>query len=159
MIKRLLKSIRQKPKSSRDNIAFSIASLFSGLILIAWLYNAPVRHMAIEERYRETEAESSKASFSSFFGNLTDQMASLKDSVSSEGQLLLKDTVNNEITPLQIEPVIVEGRASTSDMYTWPTETDGFEESTSNQPSAVTPAETAREVRIITTGKSTTTAN
>lgn len=159
MIKRLLKSIRQKPKHSRDNIAFSLAALFSGLIFVVWLYNAPVRHTVIEERYVNTEESDSTSSFSSFFSNFRDQMASIKDSVKIEEQLADEEVIIGDDGPIQIDQMTVEGRASTSDKYTWPTEDEKSVESTSTQSSIQPPAETGREVRIITTEKSTTTAN
>lgn len=80
MIKSLIKNIRQKPKSTRDNIALGLAGVFTAIISMIWLYNLPARYSALEEEHKEKES----SGFASLFSGFKDQFASVKEATPEE---------------------------------------------------------------------------
>lgn len=79
MIKRLLRSIRQKPKNTRDTIALAIAGSVTAVVLLAWVYNVPTKYATIEEKHAESEAAA--PGFSQFFDEIGDQITEVKASI------------------------------------------------------------------------------
>ncbi|MCA9360726.1 hypothetical protein H6785_01875 [Candidatus Nomurabacteria bacterium] len=154
MIKSLLRNIRQRSKSSRDNIAFSLAALFTALIFTVWLSQAPARYAAIDKRHGQSEPseESRSPGFASFFSDVRKQVASLKSSVIAEEETSVTEEPVSDTSSIYIEPITVEPRASSSDKYTWPSQTVKEEDKLVSGS-----AGRGREVLIITTDSSSTT--
>jgi len=74
MVKRLLRSIRQKPKGVRDQIALVIAIAFTGSIFTVWLITAPARFSSDAQQAQTPEGESTGfADIFDGFGDIIDQ--------------------------------------------------------------------------------------
>jgi len=149
MIKRLIRNIRQKPKSTRDAIALGGSAVFSLLILTIWIYNTPSRMAAIESSY-ETGGESEGSSFGSLFSGIKDQFASAIDSIdlaTSTDEAEMEEDVqvrefNRDLVMPNIQNDIEVTGAASSTSSVDETESD-------NSPVKSDPS--PREVRIITT--------
>jgi cytoskeletal protein RodZ len=161
MLKRLIRSIRQKPKSSRDNIALIIALSFTGVVLLVWIINFPDRLAALEEK-NNPNAKDDSPGFSKFFEGISDQLADLKENstttIESENQTEVEpmssaalERINRYASNTNIEGIESEDykepeeTVATSSISTKeePEEKFGFQQ---------------REVRIITTNPATSTA-
>ena len=70
MIKSLIKTLRRRPKETRNNIAFVVAALFTGGVFAVWAYTSS---WSYEEAGRQQAAEGTSA-FSTFFDSIQDQM-------------------------------------------------------------------------------------
>lgn len=74
MIKRLLRSIRQKPKGVRDQVAMVIAVVVTGTVFTVWLVNAPARLASYNSNTTNAESESTGfADIFEGFGEVIDQ--------------------------------------------------------------------------------------
>lgn len=114
MIKRLLRNLRQKPKAIRDNIALSIAGIFTAVVGSFWLYNFPATH-SLEATVEADDA----ASFSNLFSDFKDQVASLKEATQEEaGQQAmgtLDSSVSRERTDIkEFDPPVSNATTSTT---------------------------------------------
>ncbi len=76
MLGKLIRTIRKKPKPVRDNIALSIASGFTIVILGFWAYHLPSRLQVSEIVPTE-----STSAFSTFFDTAKDQFATVRESM------------------------------------------------------------------------------
>ncbi|MEY3783989.1 MAG: hypothetical protein RLZZ230_311 [Candidatus Parcubacteria bacterium] len=158
MIKHLLKSIRKKPKAARDNIAMSIAGVFTVFIAIVWIYHLPAWYSAIEEKHSGKEAPG----FSDIFGDFKDQFASAEKSKSTPTAEQASSTTPIITSELGGGPEVpVENwampKATGSDGNNFSTTSASSSEAaapTNSAPLTKDPTpneETSRPVRIITT--------
>jgi hypothetical protein len=144
MVKRLIRTIRQKPKGTRDGVAFGLALVFSLFVFTVWIFNTPARMNAIEESYTVNK-EVRESGFGSLFFGIKEQFATAINSVripttTSETELVdvSQKSTSSTRTP-SMQEVVDNIRKQNS-----PNEA-GI--STSSQEVE----ETGREVRIITT--------
>lgn len=122
MIKRLVKNIRQKPKSSRDNIALSIAVMVTVFVVAVWLYHAPARYSAIEEKHESVGEHEAKPGFSTFFDSIKDQVDDVKETVVETGSSSNDKTIDMGIRFGSTTQAQTFVKPSTTDKYSWPTE-------------------------------------
>jgi hypothetical protein len=140
MIRRLIKSLREKPKSSRDTVAFISASLITGLVFTTWAYNGPAKHIAVDNKINP-ESQAASPGFSQFFDGLSDQIERIKEigeavQIDEEGQLIDMESVVDSFEKLN---------------------TPELTKSTSSAPETEQKAP-SREVRIMTTETTTSTS-
>lgn len=62
-MRRLIRSLQQKPSAARDRIAFSIAAIFAALVCGVWLYHAPGRFGELALLQPEAEVEQGAPGF------------------------------------------------------------------------------------------------
>jgi hypothetical protein len=118
VIRRLLKNLRQKPKATRDSIAFSVAGSFTAIIFVVWLYQLPSR---IDQM--KSEHEGGQSGFAQLFTSIKDQFGTGEEVVTEDeiegGTTLLKiapppkviravNATNTEATPSVVIPVPAE---------------------------------------------------
>lgn len=72
MVKRLLRSIRQKPKVFRDQIALGVAVLVTGSIFTVWLVTAPTRFASDSQQAQAPDSESERSGFANIFDGFND---------------------------------------------------------------------------------------
>ena len=141
MIKRLLKTVRRQPKAVRDKIAMGLAGVFTALVATVWLYGSPDRFSASSE----LSTTESPPAFSQFFSNIGDQLAAVKESLSTSTEV---DTVGQE------SPVVdIPADGTFSSVTEVQTETVQVDESVS----AATPVVEPQVMRIVTTSSTATT--
>ncbi len=96
MLKQILKNIRKKPKSVRDNIAMSIAGGFTALVAIIWLYNLPTWYSEIEKKHSNNKEA---PGFSDLFGDFKEQFANPKKSETD----LVENQVESTTSAIKVE--------------------------------------------------------
>ena len=153
MVKSLIRNLRKKPKTTRDSIAFGVAGVFTFMVFSVWAYNTPDRFSTLSA-FGELESGDTieEAGFSSFFTNLRDQLAGVAQSVeevveteeSGTDAMDTSSSENNSGNTMDIQEMI--------NTIARPTTTT----STSSKPR--NPEASLREVRIITTTQSTSSA-
>ena len=97
MVKRLLRSIRQKPQGVRDQIAFGVAVVFTGSIFVVWLITAPTRFTSNTADSSASEGEST--GFADIFGGFSEV---IEQSRAAAGQSTATEV------PEQPEPTLAE---------------------------------------------------
>jgi len=137
MIRRLIRNIRSKPKPVRDNIAMVIAGVFTFAVFSVWMYHSPARFVSLSGDSTLTPDESG---FSGFFDQVSGQFASLKEAVSAPDEAA---------TTSEVE-IVKPDMSTTSTAPVFDFSTAGNRQSDSE--------DTRREVRIITTSVSSSTA-
>ncbi|MFT7644449.1 MAG: hypothetical protein ACI9BF_000093 [Candidatus Paceibacteria bacterium] len=141
MFKRFVKNIRRKPKTARNKIALIIASVFTTCVFVVWLYNIPNRLSVITD----TKNKDSSPIFSQLFDEIGDNLSSIKNSVS--------DDPDSEVLDEPLEGMF---DVSATSSVVAPSETDQTEFGFSTDlPNVVPVTSTARAVRILITGSST----
>lgn len=158
MIKRLLRNIRQKPKGTRDAIAFSGALVFSLMIFTVWVFNTPARMAAIQDTY---STENKTDGFGSLFGGVKDQLAAVVESMSvaTTTDSVVETRVANDLsTTTATSSIIIPSVEETSAMIKQNLASSSVQiemSSSSSLPAATETVENnssgGREVRIITT--------
>ncbi|MEN9922276.1 MAG: hypothetical protein RL097_553 [Candidatus Parcubacteria bacterium] len=83
MIKRILRNLRTKPKSVRNNIALGIAGTFTALVFSVWLYHFPNKISSLTE-FSQSNKNKNTAEFTDFFGQVKDQIATLNEATENE---------------------------------------------------------------------------
>lgn len=158
MIKRFLKSVRQKPKSYRDNIAFIASGVITAVIFAGWLYNTPTRLAAIEERHKQPEEREASPSFSRLFGGISDQVANIKEAISVEEsvEVVPEEPVESQII-LPSANSTTSGSFASSSKYSWSVPQNTSEEEETEEQDEKPPV-VGREV-LITTTKSSSSSN
>ena len=108
MVKRLIRNMRKKPKSTRDSIAFGSAALFAFMVFSVWAYNTPDRLATVTtDSTRSTTNEvAGNAGFSSLFSDLREQVASVVQS--------FETTASTEDLEITDEPASSSGSAGES---------------------------------------------
>jgi hypothetical protein len=141
MVKRLLRSIRQKPKGVRDQIAFVAAVVVTGAILTTWLFYTPAGSESIESGSTEDDAPGFADIFKGF-GNVISQYNA--DSKSSSTPVVETKPVEATEIDLSTYDQVSAGSNDQSEVAASSTES-------STQEPAVAPATetSAREVQII----------
>ena len=161
MIKRFLKSVRQKPKSYRDNIAFVASGVITAVIFAGWLYNTPTRLAAIEERHKQPEERDTSPGFSRLFSGISNQVANIKESIVTKEE---DETVVSELDAIDFEVVVPDTNSTTSgsfassSKYSWSTP-DNAEVTKESEGETESNTTTGREVLITTTESSSSTAS
>ncbi|MBP6881182.1 MAG: hypothetical protein KBC35_01000 [Candidatus Pacebacteria bacterium] len=166
MIKRLIKNLRQKPKSTRDAVALGLASVFTAMVTLVWFYNSPAKMPALGEMVVKEE----KPAFSGFFSGFKDQLASVGQSVESvkeasttnvlpeEENQDWRNSFANSSTTLMSSSPLDNMFATSSGSSTTGISSYGFASTTYEQaPAAVIEEkeEAPRSIRIVTTKTAT----
>lgn len=79
MLKSVLRYVRRQPKPVRDRYALGVALSFTAIVGLMWLATLPDRFVAVQAV--AVEGDSSAHPFSSLWGGLKDQVASLGDAL------------------------------------------------------------------------------
>lgn len=101
MIKRLLRQLRKKPKTTRDTIAFSVAVFFTGTVTLVWLYYTP---KSIGNLNQNLEVAGSP--FANFFDTAKRQISETRQVI--QGKETSSSTPEDDVT---FENDIVEGES------------------------------------------------
>lgn len=81
MLRRLILSIRNKPKHVRDNYALGIAGTCTAIVLLVWLYHWPTMMTARSEGRIHTEEGENTMPLSGFFDQAKEQIATARESL------------------------------------------------------------------------------
>lgn len=149
MIKRLIKSIRRKPKGVRDNIAMSIAGVFTAAVFVVWLYHMPARQSVIAEK----AANDSTPGFSQIFREIGTQATAIKSSLSEVSKE--ENEPEAQKSSLETEGDFSQG-VFTSSPNTSSSSTSSSTTSSSTSSSVQSAPTIPREVRIVTTATTST---
>lgn len=153
MLKRILRSIRQKPKPVRDNAAMLIAGAFTCMVFLLWAYHAPTKFSAAEKQGVQTESPSG---FTDLFGRIGSQLGAITEAVKSEEGDEAVSPISSETGDGETEQPAVNSAATTTPMKDL--------ESTSSvavptpTPQAEQLSSQARVVKIVTVNSSSTTS-
>jgi hypothetical protein len=163
MVKRLIRSIRQKPKGTRDAVAFGGALVFTLMVFTVWAFNTPARMAAIQESYI---TEDRSAGFGSLFGGIKDQFATAVESINlstttdaeSEAGLIASTT---EATSGIKMPTVEETINNINQNIDRNNTTSSTSTSSSTKERLIEPdvSTIGREVRIITTQPASSTSS
>ena len=74
MVRRWIGSLRNKPKSVRDNVALSVAGELTALVVLGWLFVTPTTVTDVIAKQKRNQA------LFQLFGQLRDQTAAVTDS-------------------------------------------------------------------------------
>jgi hypothetical protein len=143
MLKRLLRNLRQQPKSTRDSVAFMLAGLFTFAVFSVWAFNVPDR-LALMNDETETAEEEAGSSFGSIFSGIRDQVAGVVDSFESADVPVETGDATASATPTINNQIDIQ--ALLDDFANQSGTSSQVESNT-----AVDSEMTGREVRIITT--------
>lgn len=178
MIKRFIRNLRQKPKTTRDMIALVFAGSFTALVSLVWLYNFPSKIPALGEVVKKDD----KPAFSDFFSDFKDQVATVKESSVEEDSLQreidarlrsVKNTSEPATTTVSQDIFGTTTASTTEDEILWRfsttsnTATEDSSRQTTPEPAtdAAEPviepqpqSEAPRSIRIVTTNTSSTTS-
>lgn len=155
MIRKLLTNIRQKPKPVRDKIALGIASGFTAVIFVVWIFQMSIGTDALNENLNGEESDL----ITQFIDDVKGQVASVTDSVKevapNEAAYSGTSTGEEGGNPASYGNTAATQSATTTntDVYTYSTTTHTF--STTSVTASPT-APKAREVRIVTTSDAST---
>lgn len=98
MSQNIIQKLRQKPKGVRDNIAMSIAGVFTSLVLVVWFIGSTDKLGQVVESSKE-----GAGAFSTFIGHIKGEMASVADSLPDKEEFqkaassTLQEQVSNQI--------------------------------------------------------------
>ena len=133
MFIKLIQTLRRKPKVVRDNIALGAAGSLTALVLVSWLVLDGVTPVNVGGVVAEGEA--GVGAFSTLFGEVRDQTASLGEVFSdwrAQNEVVTEEPVSLDLPTLNAGPVSETTTTSTS-----------------------TETETTRTIRIATTTSET----
>ena len=140
MVRRWIGSLRNKPKSVRDNVALSVAGGVTVLVVLGWLFVTPTTVTDVA-----SEAKAQPSAFSTLFDQLRDQTAAVTDSFNEAKETVTEEWEDAQASSSTETTVSIEDSedsySPTSTIMTETATTTGFTASTS----------TPRTVRIATT--------
>lgn len=100
MLKRIIVSLRQKPKPIRDRIALIGAISFTVIIFMIWLYHAPTRQAAVELQNADSVANQPPG-FSELFSAFGEAASSIKEVVETASST----SSSSEEVMVDVEPL------------------------------------------------------
>ena len=127
MIRRLINSLRRKPKAVRDNIALSVAGGATAVVALAWVLITPGNIATVV-----SDVDAAPGAFSTLFEQFRNQTAAVSDSL---------DTIRENTEEIESESENVVTGNNDDFASTTPTST----------PTVIEASSTARTVRIATT--------
>ncbi len=154
MLKRLIRSIRQKPKVVRDNVALGAAGFFTAAVCAVWLYHMPSKMESIASEQGKGEET---PGFSDLFGKIGDQFATVKEAVSTVSDSEDKTKVSTEAAEAE---VVATSSVAAETATTTPVASSSSTSvvTGSSTVSAEESTDAPRPIRIITTSTATSTS-
>lgn len=97
MIGRVFKHVRSKPKGVRDQYAFWIAAVFTGLIILMWVWQLPDRFEETSGTVVNREEAESEPAFGGLLDQFSDRISNIREEVSEFTATTSKETAEPEI--------------------------------------------------------------
>lgn len=157
MITKLLKHLYRQPKNVRNNYAFGIATVFTGVVALVWLVSSP------KQDFIPLNISEGKTPFSNLLKQSKEQLASLKSAVSESTEGVLNDQeTKTEVTGNASSIILSEediGIINENNQLAPATSSDNQNQDVETNPNNDTGSATSsqsiyQEVQIITTSAS-----
>ncbi len=157
MITKLLKHLYRQPKNVRNNYAFGIATVFTGVVALVWLIGSP------KQDFIPLNISEGKTPFSNLLKQSKEQLASLKSAVSESTEGVLNDQeTKTEVTGNASSIILSEediGIINKNNQLAPATSSDNQNQDVETNPNNDTGSATSsqsiyQEVQIITTSAS-----
>lgn len=150
MIKRILRNLRMKPKSVRNNIALGIAGTFTALVFSVWLYHFPNKITSLTE-FSQSNKNENTAEFTDFFGQVKDQIATLNEATGDEVAATTTSVANENDWRKEYTVATSSVELFTTASTTMLASSTLLQEEISSSTVAATSTPTIRPIRIVTT--------
>ena len=112
MIKRLIGSVRRKPRAIREGVAFWAAITLSGFIAVVWLYHMPARFVEVD-----FALDDSGESEQNLFDGFQSQLSTVREGLPNADQIdlsALEESPSEEIMRERADAFISEQMASST---------------------------------------------
>ncbi len=99
MVRKLIRDLRRKPPETREKVAMGAAGSVTGLVLVGWLVLSGPGLLDVEGIV--DDEQESNGVFSSLFGEISSQAASLRDAIPRADDLAIPEEVDLSSTALE----------------------------------------------------------